>query len=149
MKKLWTLLLFTSLFLGLSNYAFAQEDYGGVLNAFVKFGDNSSVGGYYEFQVADNITVSPEALVSFGDDSWIGLGGRADYYFDSLFKLNEPWDVWGGVDAGFLANKDNGDNYTINIHAGVEYKFNEMWGIIAEIGGGKTSSGGIGVGIHF
>lgn len=147
MKKLWTLLLFASLFLGLSNYTFAQENYGKVFNAFVKFGDNSSIGGNYEFQVADNITVSPEGVISFGSDTWLALGARADYYFDSLFKLVEPWDIWAGVDAGVIISGD--DNFTLNIHAGVEYKFNETWGIIAEFGGGKTSSGGIGVGIHF
>jgi len=149
MKKLWAFLLFASLFLGLSNSSVAQENYGNALNGFVKFGENFAVSGHYEFQVANNITVSPAATIAFGDDSWIGLGGRADYYFDSLFKLNEPWDIWGGVDAGFLVNYDSGDDFSVNIHAGVEYKFSEMWGIIAEFGGGTNSSGGIGVGIHF
>lgn len=147
MKNLFTFLLFGVLFFGISNTVFSQESYGGALNVFVKFGENSSVGGNYEFEVAPSLTVSPEAVISFGDDNNIALGGRADYYFDSLFKLKEPWDIWGGVDAGVILSGN--DNFTLNIHAGVEYKFSEMWGIIAEFGGGKTSSGGIGVGIHF
>ncbi len=147
MKNLVTILLFGCLFLGLSNYSFAQENYGKVLNGFVKFGDNSSVGGNYEFQVAPSITVSPEAVISFGTDDWIALGARADYYFDSLINLVEPWDIWAGVDAAIIVSGD--DSFTLNIHAGVEYKFNDTWGLIAEFGGGKTSSGGIGVGIHF
>ena len=149
MKYLLTFLLFGSLFFGISNSVFAQENYGGALNAFVKFGDNSTLGANYEFQVAKDITASPEARISFSDDSWIALGGRADYYFDSLFKLKEPWDIWAGVDAGFFINNDSGDSFGINAHAGVEYKFSEMWGVIAEFGGGKATSGGIGVGIHF
>ncbi len=147
MKKLFTLLVFGVLFIGVSNTSIAQENYGGALNVFVKFGDNSSIGGNYEFEVAPNLTVSPEAVISFGDDNKIALGARADYYFDSLFKLKEPWDIWGGVDAGVILS--GAENFTLNIHAGVEYKFSEMWGVIAEFGGGKTSSGGIGVGIHF
>ena len=148
MKKFITLLFIGSLLMGFSNIAYGQENYGGVLNNFVKFGDNSSVSANYEFQVAPNITVSPEAIISFGDDSWIGLGARADYYFDSLFNLNEPWDIWAGVDSGFLLNNDH-DTFTINLHTGVEYKFNDTWGLMAEFGGGKIASGGIGVGIHF
>lgn len=147
MKNLFTFLLFGFLFFGISNTVFSQESYGGALNVFVKFGENSSVGGNYEFEVAPSLTVSPEAVISFGDDNNIVLGGRVDYYFDSLFNLVEPWDIWGGVDAGVILSGN--ENFTLNIHAGVEYKFSEMWGIIAEFGGGKTSSGGIGVGIHF
>jgi outer membrane scaffolding protein for murein synthesis (MipA/OmpV family) len=147
MKKLATLLLFASLILGSNNTAFAQETYGGVLNAYVKFGDNSTVGANYEFDIADNITVSPEARISFSSDAFISLGGRADYYFDSLFNLDEIWDVWAGVDAGFIISGDN--SFSVNAHTGVEYKLNDTWGIIAEIGAGSEISGGVGVGIHF
>jgi outer membrane scaffolding protein for murein synthesis (MipA/OmpV family) len=147
MKILLTFLLFVSLLLGTSNTAFAQENYGGELNAFVRFGDNSSVGAHYEFQVVENITVSPEARISFSSDAFISLGGRADYYFDSLFNLDEPWDVWAGVDAGFIISGN--DTFSVNIHTGGEYKFDDTWSIIAEIGAGQDFTGGIGVGIHF
>ncbi len=147
MKYLLTFLLFVSLLFGLSNTVVAQENYGGELNAYVKFGDNSSLGAYYEFQVLENITVSPEARISFGSDAFISLGGRADYYFDSLLNIDEPWDVWAGVDAGFIISGN--DTFSVNLHIGGEYKFNETWGIIAEIGAGQEFTGGIGVGIHF
>ncbi len=147
MKNLFAFLLFVGLFFAVSNSSFAQESYGGALNAFVKFGDNSSISGYYEFEVAPSLTVSPEVLISFGDDSWIGLGGRVDYYFDTLINLTEPWDIWAGVDAGFILSGN--ESFNLNLHAGVEYKFSDMWGILAEFGGGKIASGGLGVGIHF
>ena len=147
MKKLVTLLLFAGLLLGLSNTAFAQETYGGVLNAFVKFGDNSTIGANYEFDIADNITISPEAKISFSNDAFIALGGRADYYFDSLFNLEEPWDVWAGVDSAFIISGDR--SFEVNAHTGVEYKLNNTWGILAEFGAGSVISGGVGVGIHF
>ena len=140
-------MLIIGLFLAVSESGHAQENHGNALNLFVKFGDNSSISGNYEFQVAPNLTVSPEARVWFSGENDLALGGRVDYYFDSLLKLPEPWDIWAGADAGFVVG--DGDDLTLNLHAGAEYKFSDMWGIILEFGGGKTASGGIGVGIHF
>jgi len=148
MKKLFTLFLFSSLFLGLSNITYAQEDYS-ALNVFIRFGNNSKINAHYEIPVTKNITISPSVVLPFNFD-YVSLGGRADYYFDSLFKLQEPWDIWGGVDAGFIVGGDSGDDdFSLNLHAGVEYKITETFGIIGEFGGGTTSFGGIGVGIHF
>jgi hypothetical protein len=147
MKNLFRLLLAAVLFLALSSQSYAQENYGGALNAFVKFGDNSSISGNFEFQVAPSLTLSPEARIWFSGDNNLALGGRADYYFDSLFGLVEPWDIWAGVDAGFITG--DGDDFSLNFHAGVEYKISDFIGIIAEFGGGTVSSGGIGVGFHF
>ena len=147
MKNFFTLLMAAGLFFALSGHAQAQENYGGVLNTFLKFGSNSSIAANYEFQVAPSLTLSPEARVWFSGDDNLALGGRADYYFDSLFGLNEPWDIWAGVDAGFITG--DGDDFSLNIHAGIEYKINNFIGIIAEFGGGTTTAGGIGVGFHF
>ena len=147
MKKLFTILALTFIFLSTTD-AFAQEDYS-ALNLFVSFGDNAAINGHYEIPIAENLTVSPAATLAF-DFDYIALGARMDYYFDSLLKLNEPWDIWGGVDAGFvISDEDDADDFSLNLHAGVEYKINKTWGIIAEFGGGTASSGGIGVGIHF
>ncbi len=148
MKKLFTFLLFGGLLIGFSNTTFAQEDYS-ALNVFVQFGSNSAINAHYEIPVAKNITVSPAVTLPF-DFDYVALGGRADYYFDSLFKLPEPWDIWAGVDAGFILGGDeHTDDFNLNAHAGVEYKFNDTWGIMREFGGGTSSFGGIGVGIHF
>ena len=154
MKKLCKTLLLGVLFLALSGTLYAQEstqeNHGNALNLFVKFGDNSSISGNYEFQVHQDITVAPMARIWFGGKNTLSIGARADYYFDRLFKLPQPWDIWGGVDAGFvIAGEDNKDDFNLNLHIGGEYKFNDMWGLILEFGGGSTSSGGIGVGIHF
>jgi hypothetical protein len=147
MKKLFTAfsLVFVLFF---SNQVIAQEDYS-ALNLFVSFGSNAAINGHYEIPIANNLTVSPSATVAF-DFDYIALGARLDYYFDSLLKLNEPWDIWAGIDSGFvLGDDDDNDDFSLNLHAGVEYKINETWGIIAEFGGGTSSFGGIGVGIHF
>lgn len=146
MKNIYAFCLLAGLFLALSTSAFAQENHGNALNLFVKFGDNSSISANYEFQVHPDITVSPEARIWFSGNG-LALGARADYYFDRIFNLAEPWDIWGGADAGFII--DGEDDFSLNLHAGAEYKFNDTWGIILEFGGGTTTAGGIGVGIHF
>lgn len=147
MKKLFNLFLAAGLFFALTGNLQAQENYGNALNAFVKFGDNSSISANYEFQVAPSLTLSPEARIWFSGDEELAIGGRADYYFDSLLGLVEPWDIWAGVDASFISG--NGDDFGINAHIGVEYKISDLIGIIAEFGGGTTTAGGIGVGFHF
>mgnify|MGYP001812249983 FL=1 len=146
MKKIYTFCFLVALFFAASGTAFAQENHGNALNVFVKFGDNSSISANYEFQVHPDITVSPEARIWFSDGG-LALGARADYYFDRLFNLKEPWDIWGGADAGFIIYGD--DDFCLYLHAGAEDKFNETWGIILALGGGTTAAGWIGVAVHF
>ncbi len=137
------------LFLGVSQLS-AQENHGNAMNIFVKFGSSSSIAANYEIQVAQDITLAPTARVWFSGKNTFALGGRGDYYFDRLFGLASPWDIWAGVDAGLVVAGDtNKDDFNLNLHAGVEYKFNDMFGVIFEFGGGSTSSGGIGLAIHF
>ncbi len=147
MKSKFKVVLAAALFLALSGYSYAQENYGGALNTFLKFGNNSSISANYEFEVAPSLTVSPEARIWFSGDNNLAIGGRADYYFDSLLGLVEPWDIWAGIDAAFITG--DGDDFGLNAHLGVEYKISDLIGIIAEFGGGTTTAGGIGVGFHF
>ena len=128
----------------------AQENYGNALNTFIKFGSNSSIAANYEIQVARDITLAPTARIWFSGKNTFALGGRGDFYFDRLFGLASPWDIWAGADAGFVVSGDtNKDDFNLNLHAGVEYKFSNAFGIIFEFGGGSTSSGGIGLAFHF
>jgi len=147
MKKLFNLFLAAGLFFALTGNLQAQENYGNALNAFVNFGENASISANYEFQVAPSLTLSPEARIWFDGDNDLAIGGRADYYFDSLLGLVEPWDIWAGVDASFISG--DGDDFGINAHIGAEYKISDLIGIIVELGGGTTTAGGIGVGFHF
>ncbi len=145
MKKLITLLFFGFVFAAITNNVTAQEDYS-ALNLYVSFGDNGAINAQYEIPIVENVTISPAVVIPFDFDN-LSVGVRADYYFDSLMKLPEPWDIWGGVDTGIVLGGN--DAFNINGHVGVEYKFDETWGILAEFGGGTASFGGIGVGIHF
>lgn len=145
MRKLITLLLFTGLLIGFSNSVSAQEDYS-ALNLYVSFGDNIAINAQYEIPIMENVTVSPSVVVPLNFD-YLTVGARADYYFDSLMGLPEPWDIWGGVDTGLVLGGD--DSFNINGHVGVEYKISETLGVLAEFGGGTASFGGFGVAIHF
>lgn len=145
MRYFLIFLIFTGLFLGFSSSVFAQKNYN-ALNLFVKFGSESRINAHYEITVGKSITLSPSISVPF-DFEWIALGGRADLYVDSLFNINNRWDIWLGVDSGIIISGD--DTFSLNAHAGVEYKLTDFFGIIGEIGGGTASSGGVGLGFHF
>ncbi len=148
MKKTYITLLATALFFFVSTEAFSQEDYGNSLNAFVTFGGNPTIGGHYEIQVIESLTVAPEFRYFFNSDGdgYTAIGARANYYFDTIFKLKEPWDVWFGANVGWYINYS--DTFALSIHGGVEYKFNETIGLIAEFGGGRSFAGGLGVAFH-
>ena len=147
MKKILRITLFSILVLGASSKVSAQESYGGALNLFGTFGNYTSITGNYEIPLATNWTISPTATIPL-DFDFLVAGARVDYYFDSLLGLNEPWDIWGGVGAGFVIGLDDaysGDGIDLILHVGAEYKFNETWGIILDGGAG---GGSLGVGIH-
>jgi len=145
MKYLLDLLLVAIIFLVLTNKALAQENYN-ALNIFVKFGNETRINAHYEITVGKSITLSPSIAFPF-DLNWLAIGGRADLYIDSLFSIPEHWDIWLGIDTGVIISGD--DNFSLNAHAGVEYKFTDFFGLIGEFGGGAASFGGIGLGLHF
>lgn len=144
MKKSLRIALFCVFTFGATSVVSAQESYAGALNIFANIGDNTSVSANYEFALAKNFTISPEVTLPF-DLNYMFAGARVDYYFDSLLKLNEPWDIWAGAGAGLLIGSAAEDSLNINFHIGGEYKFNETWGLILETG---LDSANIGVGIH-
>jgi hypothetical protein len=151
MKNLLNYTLLIALFLGVSATSFAQsaagEDHGNALNIFVGFGDNyTAITANYEFTITKDLTIAPVASIVFGDNSDFGVGGRLDYYFDSLLNLPTEWDIYAGVDTGLYF--DSGD-FDVNGHMGVEYLFNDKIGLIGEFGVGSLTSGSLGVGIHF
>ncbi|MEI6864617.1 hypothetical protein [Flavicella sp.] len=148
MKKLIRISLLLCVFtFGASSTVSAQESYGGALNLFAKIGDDSAISGYYEFALAKNFTISPEATIPLNFD-YIHAGARVDYYFDSLLNLNEPWDIWGGAGAGLYMGTHDDGGIILDLHIGGEYKFNQTWGIILEAGGRDGGTGSLGVGIH-
>lgn len=145
MKYLLNLIIAGGILLALTSKIFAQENYN-ALNLFVKFGNETRINAHYEITVGKSITLSPSIAMPF-DLDWVALGGRADLYIDSLFHIPKKWDIWLGVDAGVIISGN--ENFNLNGHAGVEFKFTDFIGIIGEFGGGTSSFGGIGIGLHF
>lgn len=154
MKKLITILFVGAFTILFSNDSFAQkennlggQDHGNALNVFLSFGDNSAISANYEISISNDFTFAPEAKIWLSGPNSAALGARVDYYFDRILNLHSSWDIWTGIDGSFLLDGDS--DFFLNLHAGVEYLFNKSFGVIAEFGGGKASSGGIGIAFHF
>jgi len=123
-----------------------QENHGNVINTFLKIGCNARVDLSYEIQIFKNVTISPKVIIPLTFDVFdIGVIARADYYFDSLLKLPEIWDIYSGLEAGTIIS---GDYFSFSVHAGAEYRFHKRWGVIAEIGAGTEITGGVGMAFH-
>jgi len=150
MKNSFKLLFIIVLSLALSNSISAQDnkstDHGNALNVFVSFGHNTAISANYEINLSNDITFAPEAKIWFAGVNEIALGARADYYFDRIMNLSSSWDIWAGIDGSILI--DGKSDFYLNLHAGVEYALSSKWGVIAEFGGGKATSGGIGIAFH-
>jgi outer membrane immunogenic protein len=127
--------------------------------------------GRFEAPVADNITVGgslsfqtkSETFSSFKYKHTIfGIGGRGDYHFNELIELPDEWDLYAGLGIGyyFWNTKYDGPGTTIDyggsgsggfsigIHVGGRYFFNDRIGANLEFGGGTVLSGGT-VGVTF
>ena len=144
MKRIFKLLALVFV-LGMGvNTLKAQEDYT-ALNMLINLGEVSAVNVNYEFQVANQITVAPVALIDF--DGNFGIGAKGTYYFDALFNLTDPWDTYAGLDLGYLFDSSD---FGIGIFIGGEWHFAEKWGLLLELGGGNLSfGGGVGAAVHF
>ncbi|WP_282037146.1 hypothetical protein [Saccharicrinis aurantiacus] len=146
MKKLFFIALVIT---GLAATTNAQStDQGGAGRQFNFGGIGTGLYASYDFPVAKNITVSPIAKTNW-DFDWMVIGGKGDYYFDSLLKLPAAWDVYAGVNLGFALINDNGnDNLDFGAQVGGRWWFSDKWAINAEFGGGKVATGGIGVSVR-
>ncbi len=138
-------ILVLGLFLSNTNNTYAQENHR-ALNIFAKFGEESRINAHYEIPLTKSITIAPSVAFPVDFES-VEIGGRIDLYFDRLFGLHRRWDLWAGIDTGVIINAE--DDFSLNAHAGLEFKLTKALGIIGEIGGGTASFGGIGLGIHF
>lgn len=144
MKKIYTVLSLAMLLLAGGKNLKAQESYTG-LNMLVNLGTISAINVNYEFDVADQITVAPVALIDF--DGNFGIGAKGSYYFDQIFNLTDPWDAYAGLDLGY---RFGSNDFNIGVFVGGEWHINEQWGILLELGGGNLSFGAnIGAAVHF
>ncbi len=93
--------------------------------------------------------------------TWVGIGVKGDYHFNSLLEIPNNWDVYAGLtlsynyfsyDQSWAANYSNYDTsgLGLSIQIGGRYYFNEQWAINLELGGNSiASSGKLGVSYNF
>jgi len=137
MKKITLLLAFVAL-AGMS-YGQAKKQ--------LNFG---IIGISFEIPVASAITIAPTAFTNF-DLNYLTLGVKGNYYFDELFGLPDPWDVYAGANVGFGVALNDYYGHTSGLDLGLQvggrWFWSDKWGVYVEIGGGKLGGAAYGVGL--
>jgi len=133
MKKIILMLVFV----GVTSFSFGQAA------SQLNFG---FVGVSYEIPVATDISIAPAAYTNW-DFNHLSLGVKANYYFDNLIGMTEPWDFYAGLNAGYaLGLNNNGNDFQFGAHVGGRWFWNDKWGVYLEAGGGNLGgSGGVGI----
>lgn len=105
------------------------------------------VGAALEIPVTGDITVGPAVFTDL-DFHYLLLGAKGSYYFDRIWNLSDPWDVYAGVNVGFAASLEGGRSSDVGLGAqiGGRWFWNEQWGLYIEFGGG-TLGGVAGIGV--
>ena len=152
MKKL----VFASILSLISFAGFSQMTFDGAKQFNVGVGLSSWGLPLYagvDFGVHPDVTVGLEGSYRFGIDDYsvFGLGANANYHFNSLLTIPNPWDVYAGVSlgysfvdykgqAGIQGIKTSGVGLVAQI--GARYFFTDKMGVNLELGGGNVASGG-------
>jgi len=119
---------------------------GTQLNAGFGLDDEGELPVYagVDFGIANNLTLGPYVGIS---GEYVSITGNLNYHFDELFGLDPDWNIYAGINAGFVSdtNDDNGDNddgFGIGAQLGARYFFSDNIGVNLEAGGGNQVSGG-------
>lgn len=138
----------------------AQELHGSTLNLGLGIGGRTVSVFHinYEFDVAPAVTLAP--FVSFYDyTNFIPIGVKGSFYFDDMFDLTPTWDVYlaGSLGFGIVSDRWNTDYYRdkynfrgpsaifMDLHVGVEYRFNKQVGMFLDLSSGAST---IGIALH-
>ena len=95
-----------------------------------------------EIPVGSLITVAPLAATDWDFNHFI-IAAKGNFYFDNLFSISDPWDVYAGANVGWRLGDDSGANWGIQV--GGRWFWSDRWGINAEFGGGSGVTGGVGL----
>ena len=96
-----------------------------------------------EFPISSVISIAPQVSTDYNFNKFV-VAGKGNYYFDDVFGVSDPWDVYAGVNVGYRFESNN-DGFAWGIHIGGRWFWSDKWGINAEIGGGSVVLGGVGV----
>ncbi len=119
------------------------------------------VGAEYGIYPDVSVGGTLNLALSNGVGTWVGIGARGDYHFNTLLDIIDEFDVYAG--ATLSCNmysysgkwKDKHDDYNslrldLGLQIGGRYYFTDQWAVNLEIGGGFVASGGkIGVTYKF
>jgi hypothetical protein len=106
------------------------------------------IGVNYEIPVATDITVAPAAGTDWGFNH-LQIGVKGNYYFDTLFGLTEPWDVYAGVNAGYgigLGDSNDSD-FAFGLQVAGRWFWSDKWGVYVEAAFGNLDNAGGGIGV--
>ena len=105
------------------------------------------IGVNYEIPIATDITIAPAAGVDWNFNH-LQIGVKANYYFDNLFGLTEPWDVYAGLNAGYGIGLDNnGSDFAFGMQVAGRWFWNDKWGVYVEAAFGNLDNAGGGIGV--
>jgi hypothetical protein len=96
-----------------------------------------------EFPLASQISIAPQISTDYNFNQLV-IAGKGNFYFDEIFGVTEPWDVYAGVNVGWRIENAN-DGFNWGVQVGGRWFWSDRWGINAEIGGGSGVLGGVGV----
>jgi len=138
MKKLFTFIALSGITFFSANSVFAQAQ---------KQLNIGFIGVNYEIPVATDITIAPAAGVDWNFNH-LSIGVKANYYFDNLFGLTEPWDVYAGLNAGYGIGLDNnGSDFAFGMQVAGRWFWNDKWGVYLEAAFGNLDNAGGGIGV--
>jgi len=161
--SLFMLLLLTSVF----GYSQAPISKGQLqINAGLGFsGWGVPIYGGVDYGVHPDITIGGELSFRRYNESYfrhdykhniIGIVAKGNYHFNSLLKIPNNFDLYGGANLGFYIWNTSDSDYNgsgaselgLGIQIGGRYYFNDKIGINLEFGGASTVSGGK-IGVSF
>ena len=96
-----------------------------------------------EFPVSSVITIAPQVSTDYNFNNFV-IAAKGNFYFDDIFGVSEPWDVYAGANFGYRIETNN-DGFNWGIQVGGRWFWSDKWGINAEFGGGSGVLGGVGV----
>ncbi len=149
-----------------TTFAFGQRTFEGEKQingglGLVSAGWGVPIYAGFDYGVTPEITVG--GIVSYSSKTynydkgytnkgtWISIGAKGDYHFNTLLEMPDEWDFYGGAtlayNSFFYSDNWEGNhsgesaNLSLGLQVGGRYYFNENWAVNAELGGGTFASG--------
>ena len=127
--------------------AVGSSDAYGQAQKYLNFGGvGTGLYASLEFPLGSTISIAPQVATDWDFNKFV-IAAKGNFYFDDLFGLTEPWDVYAGANVGWRLDngKDNNDGFNWGAQIGGRWFFSPKWGLNAEFGGGSGVNGGVGV----